>query len=112
MQQQEEELPLPSFAEMFGDGFTSVRGRRKRAKARDNEELTGRWTADEHRLFLEGIMLYGRDWKKMQVRQLVFCSRGFGRLLFFARRALLNRGLWCRSAHMLRKYSRKLIILQ
>jgi SHAQKYF class myb-like DNA-binding protein len=25
-----------------------------------------RWTPDEHRLFLEGIMLYGKDWKKMQ----------------------------------------------
>jgi SHAQKYF class myb-like DNA-binding protein len=27
---------------------------------------TSRWTADEHRLFLEGIMLYGKDWKRMQ----------------------------------------------
>lgn len=25
-----------------------------------------RWTAEEHRLFLEGVMLYGKDWKKMQ----------------------------------------------
>ena len=25
-----------------------------------------RWTPEEHRLFLEGIMLYGKDWKKMQ----------------------------------------------
>ena len=28
--------------------------------------IFSRWTADEHRLFLEGIMLYGKDWKKMQ----------------------------------------------
>ena len=28
--------------------------------------LYRRWTPDEHRLFLEGIMLYGKDWKKMQ----------------------------------------------
>lgn len=25
-----------------------------------------RWMPEEHRLFLEGIMLYGKDWKKMQ----------------------------------------------
>lgn len=25
-----------------------------------------RWTPEEHRLFLEGVMLYGKDWKKMQ----------------------------------------------
>jgi SHAQKYF class myb-like DNA-binding protein len=25
-----------------------------------------RWSAEEHKLFLEGIMLYGKDWKKMQ----------------------------------------------
>lgn len=30
------------------------------------DETTGRWTAEEHRLFLEGIMRYGKDWKKMQ----------------------------------------------
>jgi len=29
------------------------------------DETTGRWTAEEHKLFLEGIMLYGKDWKKM-----------------------------------------------
>ena len=28
--------------------------------------LDSRWTPEEHRLFLEGIMLYGKDWKKMQ----------------------------------------------
>jgi SHAQKYF class myb-like DNA-binding protein len=28
--------------------------------------IYSRWTPDEHRLFLEGIMLYGKDWKKMQ----------------------------------------------
>ncbi len=25
-----------------------------------------RWSAEEHKLFLQGIMLYGKDWKKMQ----------------------------------------------
>ena len=31
-----------------------------------NALYCSRWTPDEHRLFLEGIMLYGKDWKKMQ----------------------------------------------
>ena len=25
-----------------------------------------RWTPEEHRLFLQGIMMYGKDWKSMQ----------------------------------------------
>jgi len=28
--------------------------------------LQRRWTPEEHRLFLQGIMLYGKDWKSMQ----------------------------------------------
>ena len=28
--------------------------------------LFRRWTSNEHRVFLEGIMLYGKDWKKVQ----------------------------------------------
>jgi Myb-like DNA-binding domain len=27
---------------------------------------SGRWTTDEHQLFLEGVMLYGRSWKKIK----------------------------------------------
>ena len=27
---------------------------------------TGRWTKREHELFLEGLNLYGKDWKKVQ----------------------------------------------
>ena len=112
----EEELPLPSFAEVFGDGGMGNSLLKKRKKSNgamgkmdslNGEETTGlvnkkfhervylisdvsvvsvvligllavnpfvsssflllsRWTPDEHRLFLEGIMLYGKDWKKMQ----------------------------------------------
>lgn len=66
-----DELPLPSFVEIFGDGALSnpVRKKKKSAGGKieiNGEESTGRWTPDEHRLFLEGIMLYGKDWKKMQ----------------------------------------------
>ena len=28
---------------------------------------TGRWRKDEHELFLKGLQLYGRDWKKIEV---------------------------------------------
>eukprot|EP01033_Poteriospumella_lacustris_P003337 gene3336-2465_t len=42
----------------------------KRLKLDDFEKGSkhdsGRWTSEEHRLFLEGVMLYGKDWKKMQ----------------------------------------------
>lgn len=27
---------------------------------------TGRWTDEEHRKFMEGIQLFGKDWKKVQ----------------------------------------------
>jgi SHAQKYF class myb-like DNA-binding protein len=60
-EEEEEELPLPSFAELFGEGVNAARKRR-----RDARETSGRWTAEEHRLFLEGVMLYGKEWKKMQ----------------------------------------------
>jgi SHAQKYF class myb-like DNA-binding protein len=65
----DDELPLPSFAEIFGDGGPpkkKKKGIHGKSESSVNEESTGRWTAEEHRLFLEGIMLYGKDWKKMQ----------------------------------------------
>lgn len=70
----EEDLPLPSFVEIFGESSSlgsSALKKKKRTGAGGRaeslgEESTGRWTPDEHRLFLEGIMLYGKDWKKMQ----------------------------------------------
>ena len=66
----EEELPLPSFAELFGECGSSSGKKRKKSAAgagnKDSDEASGRWTDEEHRLFLEGVMLYGKDWKKMQ----------------------------------------------
>jgi SHAQKYF class myb-like DNA-binding protein len=32
----------------------------------NSDETTGRWTAEEHKLFLEGIKRFGKDWRKMQ----------------------------------------------
>lgn len=33
--------------------------------SKDNTENTGRWTGTEHRLFLEGLELHGKQWKKI-----------------------------------------------
>lgn len=27
--------------------------------------ILGRWTKEEHELFLEGLQLYGKEWKKI-----------------------------------------------
>jgi len=102
----EDDLPLPSFLEVFGftvtasqprlpsssqaqaqnirkrpaDGENSrtehadyVKSLKKRVTTNEANEdggpprlETGRWTPEEHKLFLEGVMLYGKDWKKMQ----------------------------------------------
>ena len=32
----------------------------------NTQKRTGRWTSEEHRLFLEAIEIYGRDWKKVE----------------------------------------------
>ena len=80
--QEHEDLPLPSFIEVFGDGtsqhilannsLASAAAKKKssrrpgsRGTGSGGDESTGRWTPDEQRRFLEGLMLYGKDWKKM-----------------------------------------------
>ena len=37
----DETLPLPSFNEMFGDGFTAVNKSKKRKNGKPEEEVTG-----------------------------------------------------------------------
>lgn len=36
------------------------------SKKGDSKYNTGRWTEEEHKRFLEGILTYGNDWKKIQ----------------------------------------------
>jgi len=35
-------------------------------KAQSTSSSAGRWTTEEHQLFLQGVQLFGREWKKMQ----------------------------------------------
>lgn len=36
------------------------------SKQRENSHEHGRWTQEEHNLFLEGLVLYGNEWKQVQ----------------------------------------------
>ena len=64
----DDNLPLPPFSEILR--IIEIRDNSnktmKSSDATEGEETRGRWTPEEHRLFLEGVMLYGKDWKKMQ----------------------------------------------
>ena len=45
----------------------SVKQKIKRGKTEDKEDsVSGRWTNDEHKLFLEAFSMYGRNWTKIQ----------------------------------------------
>jgi len=47
----------------------SGRGRRKSSHQPGvARQSTGRWTREEHQLFLEGLQMYGREWKKVAKR--------------------------------------------
>lgn len=35
------------------------------SKSKKNNTTSGRWTAAEHEAFLEGLKIYGREWKKV-----------------------------------------------
>ena len=39
---------------------------RTSSKQRENSHEHGRWTQEEHNLFLEGLVLYGNEWKLVQ----------------------------------------------
>ena len=40
---------------------------RKRKKKDDKNKQAGRWTGEEHQIFLRGLRTYGREWKKVAV---------------------------------------------
>lgn len=58
----DEGLPLPSFNLLF-DEIIAESLKRKKLKLLST---TGRWTSEEHNLFLQAVKLYGTKWKKMQ----------------------------------------------
>ena len=90
----EDDLPLPSFDEVFNrvrSNKPTITGTRQLIAPSSSTEMyrssqfeqsgikksqssvkkakpvsSGRWTTEEHQLFLQGVQLYGREWKKMQ----------------------------------------------
>jgi len=49
---------------------SSKRNSKAKEVASQNKFNTGRWTTEEHELFLEAIELYWRDWKKVHAHKL------------------------------------------
>jgi SHAQKYF class myb-like DNA-binding protein len=48
---------------------SSKTGKRKRASQKPkNDQTNGRWTPAEHQAFLEGLRIFGREWKKVSER--------------------------------------------
>ena len=64
----DDDLPLPPFGDILRiiENKDNSNKTMKSNDGKEGEETKGRWTPEEHRLFLEGVMLYGKDWKKMQ----------------------------------------------
>ena len=61
-----EEKPLPIDVEQSSSlNKSSNVSNRKSSKSEGGHEH-GRWTPEEHDLFLEGLMLYGNEWKSVQ----------------------------------------------
>lgn len=61
----EEPNPFPLVS-----GSPQRKGKKKSSKSKGNQidknKNTGRWTKEEHNLFLEAIDLYGRNWKMVE----------------------------------------------
>jgi SHAQKYF class myb-like DNA-binding protein len=74
----DDDLPLPSFEEVFSSNPAlekdETRSKKRKYKSQSSndkqdkigESAAGRWTTEEHELFLQGVLLYGRQWRKMQ----------------------------------------------
>ena len=58
---------FPEILSYSGPNFGNVmEGEDDEGGREENGKLNGRWTKSEHELFLRGMSLWGRDWKKVQ----------------------------------------------
>ena len=48
--------------------ISSKGGQRKQRDRSIEDQIAGRWTAEEHQEFLEGLKIFGREWKKVAER--------------------------------------------
>jgi SHAQKYF class myb-like DNA-binding protein len=52
-----------------GDTADNMKGsKRKRSLQLKKEQTNGRWTPEEHKAFLQGLKIFGREWKKVAQR--------------------------------------------
>ncbi|KAJ1282518.1 hypothetical protein BS78_03G058700 [Paspalum vaginatum] len=49
-----------------GDGGSGMAGRKKARKPYTITKLREKWSSDEHGRFLDALLMYGRDWKKIE----------------------------------------------
>mmetsp|Transcript_5517 Transcript_5517/g.13827 ORF Transcript_5517/g.13827 Transcript_5517/m.13827 type:complete len:400 (+) Transcript_5517:172-1371(+) len=63
-------VPSASHGQARGSGsisFRKGRGRVALPRSRKCSSISGRWTASEHQAFLQGLKVYGREWKKVAI---------------------------------------------